>query len=95
MSRQKRRMQRRTVLGLGGEETRQPTYFSSAEKLANADVASQDTASTARGDHDVVGCPKAEVLPEFIGERLRSLEEEWVPGVTGVEDIVRLSLGRI
>ena len=57
------------------------------QKLAEADVAAQDVAARAGRDDDIVGRVEVEVLPKLVGQRLRSLQEERLPVVAGVEDL--------
>ena len=62
-----------------------------ALQFGKADLAAEHVgAGAARGD-DVVGRAEAEVLPEFVGQRLGAVQEERVPVVAGVED--RLARG--
>lgn len=39
---------------------------------------------------DVVGRPKPKILPEFVCQRRGALQEEGLPVVAGIEDVLRL-----
>src|SRR5262245_53459205 len=85
-------MKRRAIFRLNSEESRQASDLTAAQQLAEANIAAKDIAARARWDENIIGCPEAEVLPEFIRQRLRALEKEGLPVVAGVEDVRGLPL---
>ena len=81
---------RRAILRLDGEQPRQARDLAPAQQFAEADVAAEHVAAGARRYENVVRRAEAEILPEFIGERLRPLQEERLPIVARIEDRARL-----
>src|ERR1700733_3082638 len=85
-------MKRRAIHRLRREQPRQARDLAATEKLVEADIATHNVATRASGDDDVIGRLELEILPKLIGQRLRPLQEERLPVVTGVEDRRGLAL---
>ena len=78
---------RRAVCRLYAVEARRARNFAVAQKLGVTAVAAQHVGAVADRDHHVIGGAEAELLPQFVGERLGPFREERLPVVAGIEDV--------
>src|SRR5260370_31677 len=80
-------IERRTIKRLRREQPGKLLDLAGSQQFRESDVASEQVAACANRDDDVVGRLEIEILPKLIGDRFRSLQEERLPVVTGVEDL--------
>jgi hypothetical protein len=79
------------IRGLGAEEAWPFGNLTGGKQFREADIASENVATRARRNHDVVGRPEPEILPQLVGQQLRPLKKKGLPIVTRVKNLVRLS----
>ena len=77
---------RPAIRRLGGENARHRFDLAGAQQLGKADRAAQHVGAGAARRDDVVRRAEAQILPQFVGQRLGAVQEERVPVVAGVED---------
>ena len=85
----------RAARGLHAEEPRPARDLARAEQLVEAALGAQHIAAVAERHHHVVGGAEAPLLPQLVGEGLRSFHEEGLPVVARVEDLGALAQGRL
>src|SRR3972149_4982184 len=64
-------------------------------QLPEPDPGADQERSVSRGKQECVWCTKAQLLPDLVGERLRPLEEEGVPGVARIVGRLRCRKSRV
>ena len=75
------RIQRRTVERLGSKQPGQFADLSGGQQSGEANVAAEEVAAGTDRHDDIVGNSEIEILPQLIGDRFGSLQEEGLPVV--------------
>src|SRR5215475_1791120 len=86
-ARQPGRCKGRAIRRLDGEQAWPRPNLAAPLEFIEAAFEAEYVAAVPRGHEDVVGNPKAELLPQFKGERFRALDKEGLPVVAGIEAI--------